>query len=109
MDEETEQEQIEQELFVEINNLIFRKPFALIMLSLLESPKTKTDIYKETYITYSHLHKVMDILQNIGLIEFKRNGREVVVSLTEPGKEVAKHLKDVVDIMRKLPTSKGMK
>jgi len=109
MDEEIEEEQMEQELFVEANNLIFRKSFTLIMLSLLESPKNKTGIYKDTFVTYAHLHKVIDVLQNLGLIEFQKNGREVVVKLTQPGEEVARRLKEIVEIIRKLPTNKGMK
>lgn len=62
------------------------KSIRSILLNMNERKNTiKTS--KKSNLTYSHTYKVLDDLENLGLIISIRNGRERLVELTDKGKE----------------------
>jgi predicted transcriptional regulator len=86
--------------------IFFRKPFVLIILSLLKSPTNKSKLAKDANLSYSHTLKILDILNDIGIIETINHGRSDVVMLTEDGIKIAEIVKEIVD---KLTIKRGLR
>jgi len=76
--------------------IFIRRPFAGIMISLLESPKNILALSKDINVTYSHVHMLLDVLLELGLIEIEKNGRDNIVKLTDVGTSVAKDIKAIL-------------
>jgi len=79
--------------------LFFRKPFVLIMLSLLNSPMNKTRLARRNGLSYSHVIRLLDALNDMGITETENHGRSDVVRLTEEGTKIAKEVKEIVEIL----------
>lgn len=75
----------------EIFNVFFREKPAMLLVTLNSS---KTDIYassvaKHIDCTYSHVVKILQQMEEAGLITFQKQGRLKLLSLTKKGQEIA--------------------
>ena len=80
-----------------IFNVFFREKPAMMMIKLLNS---KSGIYasslaKSVDCTYSHVVKILQEMQKAGLINFEKQGRLKLLSLTKTGSEVADHIDNI--------------
>lgn len=86
-------EKIKKEIF----NVFFREKPALMLVGLKNA---KSEIYasslaKNIDCTYSHVVKMLQQMQKAGLIEFQKEGRLKLLTLTKEGQEVADHIEAV--------------
>ena len=75
----------------EIFNVFFREKPAMM---LVELKNAKGEIYassiaKQVDCTYSHVVKILQEMQKAGLINFEKQGRLKLLTLTKMGQEVA--------------------
>ena len=78
----------------EIFNVFFREKPAMMLVGLRNS---KSGIYasslaKSIDCTYSHVVKILQEMQKAGLINFEKQGRLKLLTLTKKGSDVAEHL-----------------
>ncbi|MBT7902238.1 hypothetical protein HN587_00090 [Candidatus Woesearchaeota archaeon] len=77
-----------------IFNVFFREKPASLLVTLNNAKK---DIYasnlaKQIDCTYSHVVKILQQMEDAELIEFDKQGRLKLLTLTKKGKEVAEHI-----------------
>ena len=77
--------------------LLHEKP-AKILLSLKTSKESiyATILSRETNCTYSHAIKILNVLNKLGLVDFKKVGRIKKVKLTSDGWDVAHNLESLM-------------
>ncbi len=73
-----------------LNTFVREKPLKLILLLL----STQSEIYvsniaKLIDCTYSHVAKILSIMEQHGLIMFEKKGRAKLIKLTPKGRDVA--------------------
>jgi predicted transcriptional regulator len=78
----------------EIFNVFFREKPTMMLLGLLNA---KNEVYasslaKSVDCTYSHVVKILQQMEAAGLINFNKQGRLKLLSLTKKGTEVAEHI-----------------
>lgn len=80
-----------------IFNILFREKPAMMLIGLKNA---KEEIYasslaKQIDCTYSHVVKILQEMEKAGLIQFKKQGRLKLLTLTKNGSEVAEHIDSV--------------
>lgn len=80
-----------------IFSVFFREKPALMLTNLFNS---KIDIYasslaKQIDCTYSHVVKILQQMEKAGLVNFEKQGRLKLLSLTKKGSEVASHIEGI--------------
>ncbi len=75
----------------EIFNVFFREKPAMM---LIELKNAKGEVYassiaKQVDCTYSHVVKILQEMQKAGLVNFEKQGRLKLLTLTKTGTEVA--------------------
>ncbi|MBR9677096.1 winged helix DNA-binding protein [Candidatus Woesearchaeota archaeon] len=80
-----------------IFNVFFREKPAMMLVTLKNS---KNDIYasnvaKVIDCTYSHVVKLLQEMEKSGLINFDKQGRLKLLTLTKKGQEVADHIERI--------------
>jgi DNA-binding MarR family transcriptional regulator len=80
-----------------IFGVFFREKPAMMLVHLLnkESDVYASNLAKVVDCTYSHVVKILQEMQKADLIEFKRQGRLKILSLTKKGEEVARAIDKV--------------
>ena len=78
----------------EIFNVFFREKPAMMLVGLKNS---KSEVYasslaKQIDCTYSHVVKILQQMESSGLINFDKQGRLKLLTLTKKGNEVAEHI-----------------
>jgi len=78
----------------EIFNVFFREKPAMM---LVEMKNAKGEIYassvaKQVDCTYSHVVKILQEMQKSGLVNFEKQGRLKLLTLTKTGAEVAEKI-----------------
>ncbi|MCS7093807.1 MAG: winged helix-turn-helix domain-containing protein [Candidatus Aenigmarchaeota archaeon] len=73
-----------------------------LLVTLREGPKNITMISKSVDLTYSHTIKILDLLNELGLIEFEEKGRIKVAKLTDLGEDLARSFDVVLTKLSKL-------
>ena len=78
----------------EIFNVFFREKPALMLVGLKNA---KSEIYasslaKQIDCTYSHVVKILQEMEKSGLINFDKQGRLKLLSLTKKGMEIADNI-----------------
>ncbi len=78
----------------------FPKTFEILAMLL----DTKDDEYlstvaKKTDTTYSHVVKLVKVIEKKKLLTTKRHGRLVLIELTPLGRETAKKIKEIKKVM----------
>jgi len=73
-------------------------------MMLVELKNSKGDVYasslaKQVDCTYSHVVKVLQEMQKDGLVNFEKQGRLKILTLTKKGGEVATRMDDIRSIL----------
>jgi DNA-binding MarR family transcriptional regulator len=82
-------------------DLFFRKKPSTMLVALKKMPKAKygSQLAKEIDCTYSHAVKILQALEESGLVSFEKKGRIKLIRLTKKGTEVATHIEDIKKIL----------
>ena len=64
----------------------------LIALRKVGRAKYGSVLAKEVDCTYSHAVKILQTLEELGLVQFEKKGRIKIIKLTKKGQEVADHI-----------------
>jgi len=80
-----------------IFNVFFREKPAMMLVNLKNSKETiyASSLAKQIDCTYSHVVKILQEMEKAGLINFEKQGRLKLLSLTKKGTEVAEHIDNV--------------
>jgi predicted transcriptional regulator len=75
-------------------DLFFRRKPALMLIALKKVSRAKygSQLAKEVDCTYSHAVKILQTLEEIGLVSFEKKGRIKIIKLTKKGMDVAEHI-----------------
>ncbi len=79
-----------------MTKLFLRLKPVKILITLKQGPKYATQISKDVDCTYSHVVKLLDELQSLGLLSFKKQGRIKIIELTEDGMDLAHSIEGVL-------------
>ena len=81
-------------------DIFFRRKPAMMLVSLKRNTRLRygSILAKEIDCTYSHAVKILQTLEELGLVVFEKRGRVKVIQLTKKGSEVA----DAIDNIQKL-------
>ena len=79
-------------------DIFFRRKPALMLVSLKKNTRMRygSILAKEVDCTYSHAVKILQTLEDLGLVGFEKKGRIKLIKLTKKGEEIAKHI-DAID------------
>ena len=80
----------------ELNKLFLRSKPVKMIISLKKGPKYATQVSKEIDCTYSHTVKLLDELETLKLVTFKKQGRIKIIELTENGEDLAHSIEGVL-------------
>ena len=85
----------------EIFNVFFREKPAMM---LVEMKNAKGEIYasaiaKQVDCTYSHVVKILQEMQKAGLVNFEKQGRLKLLTLTKTGADVAEKIDSIRAIL----------
>ena len=85
----------------DIFNVFFREKPAMM---LVELKNAKNEIYasslaKNIDCTYSHVVKILQEMQKSGLINFDKQGRLKLLTLTKKGTEIADHIERIKNLL----------
>lgn len=79
-----------------LRDLLFqKKPYGVILALHEAKHKYPTKVAKEIDCTYTHTLKILSVLKDEGIVEFKKHGRIKEVHLTDKGAKLAKALADI--------------
>ncbi|MEM2121429.1 MAG: winged helix DNA-binding protein [Candidatus Woesearchaeota archaeon] len=83
-------------------NIIFRIKPAML---LIELKNAKSEIYassiaKTIDCTYSHVVKILQEMQKAGLVNFEKQGRLKLLTLTKKGMEVANSIEAIKNMLQ---------
>lgn len=84
-----------------IFNVFFREKPAMMLVDL---KNTKGEVYasalaKKIDCTYSHVVKILQEMEKAGLINFEKQGRLKLLTLTKKGQEAAEHIDSVKTLL----------
>ena len=82
-------------------DLFFRRKPAMMLLALKKMNKAKygSVLAKEVDCTYSHAVKILQILEELGLVIFEKKGRIKIIKLTKRGMQIAEHIESIKEIV----------
>jgi len=80
-------------------DIFFRRKPALMLVALGKISKARygSVLAKEVDCTYSHAVKILQALEDLGLVLFEKQGRIKLIKLTKKGKDIA----DSIEIIRR--------
>jgi len=80
-----------------IFGVFFREKPAMMLVTLLNSTQEQyaSSLAKIVDCTYSHIVKILNEMQKSELINFKKEGRLKVLTLTKKGEDVAKSIEKI--------------
>jgi len=78
----------------EIFDVFLREKPSMMLVTLLNS---NNEVYASTLAksvdcTYSHVVKILQEMEDAGLVSFEKTGRLKYLKLTKKGEEIAKHI-----------------
>jgi len=81
--------------------LFFRKKPALMLMALRRVNKAKygSVLAKDVDCTYSHAVKILQTLEDQGLVMFEKKGRIKIIKLTKKGQEVAENIESIKRVL----------
>lgn len=84
-----------------IFNVFFREKPAMMLVTLLNKNNNiyASNLAKVVDCTYSHVVKILQEMEKSGLVEFKKQGRLKVLSLTKKGIDVASNIDKINNIL----------
>jgi len=80
----------------QLTKLFLRTKPVKMIINLKKGPKYATQVSKEIDCTYSHTVKLLDELETLKLVTFKKQGRIKVIELTEDGEDLAHSIEGVL-------------
>ena len=84
-----------------IFNVFFREKPAMMLVTLLNKNNNiyASNLAKVVDCTYSHVVKILQEMEKSGLVEFKKQGRLKILSLTKKGMDVASNIDKINNIL----------
>ena len=81
----------------EIFSVFFREKPAMMLVELKVAQNAKSTLYasslaKSVDCTYSHVVKILQEMEKAGLVNFEKQGRLKLLTLTKSGSEIAEHI-----------------
>jgi len=75
----------------EVFDIFFREKPAMMLIHLKNTKDTTyaSSLAKQVNCTYSHIVKVLQKMEELGLVVFEKQGRLKLLKLTKKGREVA--------------------
>ena len=67
----------------------------LIALKKVSRAKYGSQLAKEVDCTYSHAVKILQTLEDLGLVSFEKKGRIKIIKLTKKGNDVADNIENI--------------
>ena len=82
-------------------DIFFRRKPALILVALKKIARARygSILAKEVDCTYSHAVKILQNLEDLGLVVFEKKGRIKLIKLTKKGEEVADSIENIKRII----------
>lgn len=71
----------------------------LIALKKVSRAKYGSQLAKEVDCTYSHAVKILQTLEEIGLVSFEKKGRIKIINLTKKGISVAENIEAIRNLV----------
>ncbi len=83
-------------------DIFFRRKPALMLVNLKKNSRMRygSILAKEVDCTYSHAVKILQTLEELGLVVFQKKGRIKLIQLTKKGNEVAEAIEDIQKLIR---------
>ena len=84
-----------------IFNIFFREKPAMMLVGLKNSKGTMyaSSLAKQVDCTYSHVVKILQEMERAGLINFEKQGRLKLLTLTKKGSDVADNIASIRNIL----------
>ncbi len=81
----------------EIFSVFFREKPAMMLVNLKNSKGAiyASSLAKQVDCTYSHVVKILQEMQESGLVNFDKQGRLKLLTLTKKGNDVAEHIESI--------------
>jgi len=81
----------------EIFNVFFREKPAMMLVHLRNSKNAiyASNLAKQIDCTYSHVVKILQSMQQEGLVNFDKQGRLKLLTLTRKGQDIADHIDNI--------------
>ena len=78
-------------------DIFFRRKPALLLVALKKMARARygSILAKEVDCTYSHAVKILQSLEELGLVNFEKQGRIKLIKLTKRGHEVADSIENI--------------
>lgn len=78
-------------------DIFFRRKPALMLVALKKVSKARygSVLAKEVDCTYSHAVKILQTLQDLGLVVFEKQGRIKLIKLTKRGADIAEQIDNI--------------
>lgn len=78
-------------------DVFFRRKPALMLVALRKMSRARYGslLAKEVDCTYSHAVKILQSLEELGLVLFEKKGRIKLIKLTKKGQEVAENIENI--------------
>ena len=86
-----------------IINTFFREKPANMLIEMRRNSKNEiyaSNLAKSVDCTYSHVVKILQQMEKAKLVEFDKQGRLKLLSLTKKGEEVASHIEKIMTILK---------
>lgn len=85
----------------EIFNVFFREKPAMMLVNLKNSKDGMyaSSLAKQIDCTYSHVVKILQEMEKAGLVNFDKQGRLKMLTLTKNGMEIAENIDKIRNIM----------
>lgn len=82
-------------------DLFFRRKPSTMLIALKKMSRAKygSQLAKEVDCTYSHAVKILQSLEELGLVSFEKKGRIKLIKLTKKGTEVATHIEEIKNVL----------
>ena len=84
-----------------IFNIFFREKPAMMLVGLKNSKGAMyaSSLAKQIDCTYSHVVKILQEMEKAGLIDFEKQGRLKLLTLTKKGSDVADNIASIRNIL----------
>lgn len=82
-------------------DIFFRRKPALMMIALRKLNRVRygSVLAKEVDCTYSHAVKILQTLEDLGLVTFEKKGRIKLIKLTKKGMSVADSISEIQQLV----------
>lgn len=82
-------------------NVFFREKPAMMLIGLKNAKGAvyASSLAKSVDCTYSHVVKILQEMEKAGLVNFEKQGRLKLLTLTKTGNQVAEHMDGIRNIL----------